>query len=167
MSEQWFPIPGFEHLGEVSNLGRVRSRFGKIRKTVVGNTGYERVGLKKVDGKNTNYVLLHRLVALAFCPGYQEGYTVNHIDGNKLNNVAANLEWVNHKNNIRHAYRMGLRKGTHRKPIIPREDRATLMADYEKGITYRELAERYGVHQSSMRVFLRGRARETVIYETA
>ena len=165
--EEWLPIPGFEHLGEVSNLGRVRSRFGKIRKTVIGNTGYERIGLKKIDGKNTNYVLLHRLVALAFCPDHQDGYTVNHIDGNKLNNVATNLEWVNHKNNIRHAYRLGLRKNSHRKPIIPHSDRGALLEARAKGITYRELAERYGVNSASVWHFLNGRNRTTVIYDVA
>lgn len=165
--EEWRPIPGFEHRGEVSNLGRIRSRYGVIRKTVVSNNGYERVGLMKVGGKNTNYVTVHRLVALAFCPDYQDGYTVNHIDGNKLNNVATNLEWVSHKNNIRHAYRLGLRKNSHRKPIIPHSDRGALLEARAKGITYRELAERYGVNSASVWHFLNGRNRKTVIYDVA
>lgn len=165
--EQWLPIPGFEHCGEVSNLGRIRSRFGKIRKTIVSNTGYDRVGLKKIGGKNTTYVILHRLVALAFCPGFEDGLTVNHIDGDKRNNAASNLEWVNLKNNVRHAYRIGLRNNNHRKPMIPHEDREALLADRKKGITYRELAERYGVRSSSVHHFLNGRNRKTVIYDVA
>ncbi len=165
--EEWRPIPGFEHCGEVSSLGRIRSRYGVIRKTVLSNTGYQRVGLSKPGGKNTNYVIVHRLVALAFCPGYQDGYTVNHVDGDKLNNVATNLEWVNHKNNIRHAYRLGLRKQNHRKPIIPHSDREVLLEARAKGITYRELAERYGVNSASVWHFLNGRNRTTVIYDVA
>jgi hypothetical protein len=165
--EEWRPIPDFENCGEVSNLGRIRSRLGVIRKTVVGNNGYIRVGVRKVDGKNTNCVTAHRLVAKAFCEGYADGLTVNHIDGNKTNNRADNLEWVSHKNNIRHAYRLGLRKSNHRKPKIPHEDRDFLLQEIASGKTYYELAARYNVGQPSMWVFLNGRKRPTVIYDAA
>ena len=165
--EQWLPIPNFEHCGEVSNLGRIRSPRGLIRKTVIGNNGYIRVGLRKIDGKNTNYVTVHRLVALAFCEGFEEKLTVNHIDGNKHNNVALNLEWVNHKNNTRHAYRLGLRKNNHRKPIIPYSDRETLLEERKKGISYREIGKRYGVCHASVHRFLNGSKRKTIIFEVA
>jgi hypothetical protein len=165
--EEWRPIPGFEHLGEISDLGRVRSRLGLIRKTIVSNTGYIRVGLKKIGGKNTNMVTVHRLVALAFCEGYQDGYTVNHINGDKLDNRAANLEWCNLKNNVRHAYRMGLRENNHRKPKIPHEHKELLKEEIASGKTTYELAARYGVNQSSMWVFLNGRKKPTVIHDVA
>lgn len=55
-------------------------------------------------------VLLHRLVAIAWVPGYQEGLTVNHIDGNKMNNMPSNLEWVTKSENSRHQWRTGLAK---------------------------------------------------------
>lgn len=167
MREDWLPIPGFENCGEISNLGRVRSHRGVIRKTVVGNNGYIRVGLKKVGAKNTNYVTVHRLVALAFCQGLQDGYTVNHINGVKTDNHADNLEWCNAKNNIRHAYRLGLRKNNHRKPIIPHEHKEMLMLENASGKTTYELAKRYGVSQSSMWKFLNGTKRPTVIYDAA
>ena len=51
---------------------------------------------------------LHRLVALAFCPGYVEGLTVNHIDGNRLNNRPENLEWVSLARNTQHQWEIGL-----------------------------------------------------------
>lgn len=54
-------------------------------------------------------VYIHRLVAKAFCPnpnGYKE---VNHIDGNKENNNAYNLEWCTRSQNNKHAYETGLR----------------------------------------------------------
>lgn len=53
---------------------------------------------------------IHRLVALHFCKGYQEDLIVNHKDGNKLNNIAENLEWVTHSENDLHAYKLKLRK---------------------------------------------------------
>lgn len=51
---------------------------------------------------------LHRLVALAFVPGHADGLTVNHIDGNKLNNSAENLEWVSLSRNTKHQWEAGL-----------------------------------------------------------
>ena len=165
--EIWKPIPEFENCGEISNLGRIRSSYGKIRKTVIGNNDYVRVGLKKVGAKNTNYVTVHRLVAKAFCEGFGEGLQVNHKDGDKTNNVAENLEWTNGKNNIRHSYRLNLRKDNHRKPTIPHEDREYIMSERAKGITFRVLAERYGVNVSSMVHYVNGRKRKTIIHEVA
>jgi|APCry1669189101_1035198.scaffolds.fasta_scaffold34692_2 hypothetical protein len=162
MSENWRPIPGFEHCGDVSDLGRIRSSRGLIRKTVVGNNGYIRVGVKKLGAKNTNYVTVHRLVALAFCAGYVDGLHVNHIDADKKNNLSSNLEWVSAKENARHAYRIGLRKTNHRKPKIPHEDRDFLLKEVASGKSGRELGARYDVTQSAMWFFLHGRNRPNI-----
>jgi hypothetical protein len=51
---------------------------------------------------------LHRLVALAFVPNPDSLPEVNHIDGNKLNNCASNLEWCTRKQNMAHAFATGL-----------------------------------------------------------
>jgi hypothetical protein len=45
-------------------------------------------------------VLIHRLVAFAFVSGYRDGMEVNHIDENKENNRADNLEWTSRKENL-------------------------------------------------------------------
>ena len=49
-----------------------------------------------------------RLVALAWCDGYEDGLTVNHIDGNYMNNNASNLEWVTRKENVQKGFANGL-----------------------------------------------------------
>lgn len=53
-------------------------------------------------------IRVHIAVASTFVDGYQEGLTVNHKDGNKLNNQAENLEWITNQKNIIHAVQYGL-----------------------------------------------------------
>ena len=56
-------------------------------------------------------IVIHRLVALAWVPNTdpQIRYMVNHIDGNKRNPHAKNLEWVTPTENAEHAFEAGLR----------------------------------------------------------
>jgi hypothetical protein len=52
---------------------------------------------------------LHRLVAKAYLPNPENKATVNHIDGNKYNNMLCNLEWATSSENMKHACDTGLR----------------------------------------------------------
>ena len=119
--EIWKDVIGFEELYQVSNLGRVKSKgrtcnhnFGgkarkreRILKQEETNCGYLRVTLVRLDHSKVRFSV-HRLVAIHFVNGYEEELTVNHIDGNKHNNCADNLEWVTHKENLEHAMKSGL-----------------------------------------------------------
>nr|WP_255430669.1 HNH endonuclease [Xenorhabdus sp. TS4] len=51
---------------------------------------------------------VHTLVAEAFLAG--SGETVNHINGNKQDNRACNLEWASYSENHLHAVATGLNK---------------------------------------------------------
>ena len=97
-------VPGYEGLYEVSDTGIVVG----IERTIKTNTGIERrikrremiirltnrgylsVRLSR-NGENKPF-LVHRLVAAAFHPNPDQLPQVNHIDGNRLNNNASNLE---------------------------------------------------------------------------
>ena len=109
MVEIWKDIDGYEGLYQVSNLGRVKSlnynHTGKerIRSSSKSSSGYCQIVLSK-DGKKKIH-LIHRLVAMAFVDGYEEGLVVNHIDEDKNNNVYTNLEWCTQKENMKHSYR--------------------------------------------------------------
>ena len=86
--------------------GRPDNRKGKVLKPNVDGYGYEAVTLSK-NGKRKTY-LVHRLVAMAFIDNPLQKETVNHIDGNKLNNSVENLEWATQKEQRAHAIKMGL-----------------------------------------------------------
>jgi hypothetical protein len=81
-----------------------------------------RVSLWK-DGTEKTW-LVSRLVGLTWCAGYSEGMTINHINGNPLDNRAENLEWVTKPENIRKGFEMGLYDNIC-KPIILEGENAT------------------------------------------
>lgn len=97
--EIWKPIPGYEDLYSVSNLGRFRNeRNGKIKE--YNSLQYERVSLTKNGIQKTSSI--HQLVALAFIGENPTNSVVNHKDGNKKNNRLDNLEYVTMGENTRH-----------------------------------------------------------------
>jgi hypothetical protein len=58
-------------------------------------------------GSKTHRV--HRLVAQTYIPNPENKPTVNHMDGNKENNMLCNLEWMTSSENMQHACDTGLR----------------------------------------------------------
>jgi hypothetical protein len=106
--EIWKDVVEWEGKYQVSNLGRVRKNTGRILTASATRWGYFVVGLKVKTDKSRVF-RIHRLVALAFIPNPEMKATVNHIDGNKLNNCVTNLEWATQRENVQHAQVLGLR----------------------------------------------------------
>lgn len=117
-NEIWKDCVGYEGKYQVSNLGNVRSisnnkgtyqeRLLSQRQTTTSNYLYVNFTVKDV----TTHHSVHRLVAKAFIANPSNKATVNHIDGNKLNNNVCNLEWNTYSENLKHAYANGLNKAS-------------------------------------------------------
>lgn len=93
--EEWKDIEGYEGIYQVSNEGRVKSlKFGKekLMKPIFDGSGYMMIELLKNGVANKRKV--HKLVAEAFITNPNEYTIVHHIDHNKTNNIAENLEWM-------------------------------------------------------------------------
>lgn len=110
MKEIWKDIKGYEGLYRISNYGNVESVerhdglgrrvASRIMKPQKNKKGYLHVCL--VKGHDYKHFLIHRLVADAFIGERPTDLEVNHIDENKENNRADNLEYVTHTQNVRH-----------------------------------------------------------------
>jgi len=114
--EQWKAIEGFESY-EVSDLGRVRNaETGCIRKLHKNRYGYMVVALWNREKAKSQQV--HQLVARAFV-GNKGNYTeVNHIDEDKTNNKASNLEWCSRKYNVNYGSARAKHAKSKSRPVI-------------------------------------------------
>ena len=107
----WKPIREFEDRYEVSDDGRVASlRYHQmnVRQELkpYDVRGYKIFVLNKNARREARQA--HIIVAEAFVGPRISGYQINHIDGNKSNNRAENLEWVTPSENVKHAYSIKL-----------------------------------------------------------
>lgn len=91
------------------------SSYGKVKRYQSGRVlkqGVNRDGRKVVCvGERRSAVLVHKLVAFTFIGERPEGYEIDHVNGNRLDNRAINLEYVTHEENINRAIKLGLIKG--------------------------------------------------------
>jgi hypothetical protein len=105
------PVKGFTGYF-VTKSGEVYStrRNGEpVKMTPNVFNGYERIKLTRNDGSISN-TTVHRLVAEVYLKKPKGKNIVNHIDGVKNNNKVTNLEWTDHRGNMKH-YGEKLEKG--------------------------------------------------------
>lgn len=100
MTEQWLAVQSTPY--EVSSFGRVR-RVDRVLKQWESDQGYMLVrlaGPRRVER-------VHRLVAEAFVPNPTRKPVVNHLDCDRVNNRAENLEWCTQIENLKHSSNLG------------------------------------------------------------
>ena len=128
--------------------GRIQNETnGKwIRGTSITKTNrYVKIHLGNDDvGK---FVPLHRLVAKIFVPNPDNLSQINHIDGNRYNNSASNLEWCTAKHNINHCWKNGMHMeqygeliGTHK---LTEEEAKFIYSFRDSGLTPTQFLRRY------------------------
>lgn len=109
--EYWSDITDYEGIYQVSNWGNVRRiKVGKgaqlrNKKATIDSHGYRVISLWSENKQSKKYI--HRLVAEAFIDG-DKALTVDHVDGDKLNNSIDNLEWVTKSENTKRQHQTGL-----------------------------------------------------------
>lgn len=108
--EEWKDIQNFEGLYQVSSYGRIKSLHKGEHILSQGFTGRrnERAVINLCKEGYCKTTIVYRLVAQAFLENPENKRTVNHKDGNPLNNHINNLEWMTHSENTQHAHDAGL-----------------------------------------------------------
>lgn len=157
--EEWKDIDGYGGMYQVSDAGRVRSwrAYGgkgktersyayRILKPSKTSNGYYNVILTD-NNNNEKHHLIHRLVASAFIENKDNKPHVNHINGDKYDNGANNLEWITPKENNNHALDNGLRNRTPRARKTMRSDGVVFNSALEAG---RAMGFKNGSHVSDV-----------------
>lgn len=157
MQEKWKPLvyrgEYFGDLYEVSDKGMIRNlKTGKCRSLNTNHEGYLYCVISR-GRKRKVAVKVHRAVAENYVDG-DKALSVDHIDGNKLNNSCENLEFVTTLENNRRAARKGL-IGTYK---FSEDDRKRIKQDYENGVPISWLARQYNVHSVTVWRMVTGRS---------
>ena len=150
--ECWAPASDYEGFYEVSTLGRIRrTESGRLR-TLSLAQGRKYINVCLSGGGQAATPDVHRLVAQAFVPNPENKPMVNHIDGDKMNNRASNLEWSTQVENSVHAVDLGLIKsGTRAYNSRLNDDAVKEMRRlHQTGVSYADLGRAYGVDGSTV-----------------
>jgi hypothetical protein len=170
VKEIWKAIDGYNSMYEVSNLGNVRSHYKHSCPLHYDpdaahpvsqhekNRGYLYVKLSNNGQVTAEYV--HRLVARYFLevPEFPKA-TVNHIDRNKKNNRADNLEWMTRGDNCRYAI------GSYERPKgidwhtskLNDEQVRSIRKRRENGELLKDLAKSYGMSVMAIQNIVTGK----------
>jgi hypothetical protein len=150
---KWKYIPGYNKRYKIYKDGRIWSRRSKrFLKEQTDHYGY-RYYILCIDSKLKNKTT-HRWLWESFVGAVPKGKQINHIDGNKLNNSLDNLELSTPKENIQHAWRMGLCRRslgskTNNSKLLEC-DIAKIFRLHKRGLSQCKIAKKFSVTQSNI-----------------
>lgn len=147
--EEWKHIEEYEGMYMVSNLGRIWScKSGKIIRPRRFKNGYYGVNL----GNNNKFynVSIARMVAKYFVPNPNNYSEVNHIDEDKSNNKASNLEWCTRKYNCNY----GKRNDAKARPVLQYSKDGFFISEYK---STREAMRQTGTQPSAITLCCQGK----------
>lgn len=160
----WKNIKQFENCYQVSTDGEVRSLDrkvktakgtrtykGKLLTPNIGTNGYYYVNLSSSGTSKTVYI--HKLVADAFLSNPNSLSDVDHINGNKLDNRADNLQYLSHFDNAsksnkgKDRYDKHLERNPKAKNVVGVKDGKII----ETIDCAKKLVDRYGINYSTLK----------------
>lgn len=114
--------------------------------TISGFTVY------KNNGGNSKHAKVHKVIAEQFVPNPENKPYVNHIDSNKVNNDASNLEWVTHLENIKHYNQYCIRTTgkSNATAILTKDNMLAIIELREKGVSCKEVGRIYCVSEHTI-----------------
>lgn len=169
--EIWVDIRNYEGCYQISNKGRVKSLEREVLHDGITYTQPERIlthwcGTTSLydcvrlykNGVGTKFSV-HRLVAEYFLDDWDSELEVNHLDGNRYNNVAENLEMCTHRRNMEHAIANDLKNDYGEKSSNAKLTNAQAeeirRKYYAGGVTQEELASQYRVCRQTISSIVR------------
>lgn len=130
--------------------GEILSKDGHIMMPQKDAKGYLRIRLRygDLDRYGAKTYKVHRLVAENFVPNPDNKPQVNHIDGDKTNNSAVNLEWVTNAENMEHAIDNNLVNNTSK---VMNELGGQIRTAVEEGYVIKDICTLNGISEKTIR----------------
>ncbi len=136
----------------------INNKTNKELKPRIDKYGYYKVALSFNGIAKENRI--HRLLALSYLPNPENKCDVNHIDGNKSNNDLSNLEWATRSENVKHAFKNGLKIITNKQRLLLKKRCSKRVLDTQTGIFYNSAVEAstlLGINESTLYAYLKGK----------
>lgn len=128
-------------------------KSNKYLKVSYDKQGYARIGIYLGQYK-TKTIKVHRLIAETFIDNPLNKKDVNHKDGDKSNNSVSNLEWCTRSENIKHAFKNGLKIITNKQINGVKDRFSKKVLDTKTNIIYNSLKEaslKLGIKYSTLK----------------
>ncbi len=168
--EAWKPVVGYEGRYSVSNYGRIRSEartmrhsrnprsFVSIDEKILILTPNSKGYLSFTACRNgkSRTLKVHTCVLEAFTGPCPSGLQARHLDGVKTRNVVSNLKWGTHHENHQDRVRHGT-IASGEKQGLAKLDAGMVLQIRNSKESNSELAKRFGVHRSTVRLARSGR----------